>query len=308
MTVQTEGPTHIITFDDNETCAENGDVLHSLMSLREEAWHVDTALRKYQDQKGILVDHLLDGSVESDHDFSFETEGSAEEWHPAMRIYSQHMSGRQTVPELSRHRPSMEHTRHIAERVYQGDYTSSRRWYHKITRASSSAATKSHVAIRSRSSTMESHAIPSTLSAAAAAVAESSQLLSRQTSEDDGHAAEAHSVSSQGPEPIMSSAASDIERWVHALPIVNDRLHEHDSQEISNTHHNPRRVNFKLMSQSRSRQHRSSSCDAHVESDTPDPKSTVFAGELTSNRNGILDDYSASVCYCTCADKFRCAR
>lgn len=308
MTVQTEGPTHIITFDDNETCAENGNVLHSLMTSREDAWHVDMALRKYQDQKGILVDYLLDSSVESDHDISFDAEGSADEWNPAWRNYSLRMSRNQAVPEVSRHCISMEHTRQTADRVCQGDYTSNRRWFHKITRASSSAAAKSHVAIRSRSSTMESHAIPSTLSVAAAAVAKSSQRTSRQTSEDGGHAVEAHSVPSEGFDAVTSSGTSDFERWVNALPVVDDSLHERDCREISNTHSNPRRVNFELMSQPPSCQHQSSTRDSRMQNGTPNPKSAQFSGGLTSNRNSVLDDYSASVRHSTYADQFRSAR
>lgn len=59
VTVHSEGPTHIIRFDDNEASVCDGDVLLSLAQLRQEAWRIDSILRRYQDEKGILIDILL---------------------------------------------------------------------------------------------------------------------------------------------------------------------------------------------------------------------------------------------------------
>lgn len=59
VTVHSEGPTHIIRFDDHEASICDGDVLQNLAQLRQEAWRIDAILRRYQDEKGILIDILL---------------------------------------------------------------------------------------------------------------------------------------------------------------------------------------------------------------------------------------------------------
>lgn len=59
MTVHSEGPTHIVRFDDNEASVCDGDVIQNLAQLRQEAWRIDSVLRRYQDEKGILIDILL---------------------------------------------------------------------------------------------------------------------------------------------------------------------------------------------------------------------------------------------------------
>lgn len=59
VTVHSEGPTHIVRFDDNEASVCDGDVIQHLARLRQEVWRIDSVLRRYQDEKGILIDILL---------------------------------------------------------------------------------------------------------------------------------------------------------------------------------------------------------------------------------------------------------
>jgi hypothetical protein len=71
VTVHSEGPTHIVRFDDNEASVCDGDVIQNLAKLRKEAWHIDTVLRRYQDEKGILIDMLLAANDSQQHNSQF---------------------------------------------------------------------------------------------------------------------------------------------------------------------------------------------------------------------------------------------
>eukprot|EP00892_Ulva_mutabilis_P007518 jgi/Ulvmu1/5138/UM021_0155.1 len=219
VTVQTEGPTHIVTFDDRETSHENGDVLNSLMILHEEAWQVDMALRKFQDNKGILIDIPVHRDTH-DHRMSFDADGSDTDWARVPRGHVMRFSRGQAFTHVSRHQISMETAHHSADRVLQGDNSNSgRKWFHQITRASSMALTKQHV-LKPRSNTVEPHIIRTPLNMTAAAVAESSMDFSLHGS-DDSRAPRAPSIWSKGLDPGLRrrSSARDTVNWLHALPV-----------------------------------------------------------------------------------------
>lgn len=274
---------------------ENVDVLHSLMALREEAWHVDMALHKYQDQKGILIDVLFDQNLNSKQGMSIDSDGSEEAYTPALRSHAPRPSRSQAYHGCSRHRVSMEHAHQIAENVYQEDSAGSRRWYHKITRASLVTAVKHHAIARSRSSMLEPHAMPSTLSIAAAAVAESFHSLSPQTSADGRHEAYAPCMDFQGLDSGADPRSSDIERWVKSLTVMDSVPDVWEHQEVACPHASPRRVNFELISQLGSTQ--LDQVDAIDGSNTErDEGATKLPRGPLPKLKSDLNGHSASVC------------
>lgn len=219
VTVKREGPTHIVTFDDKETSDDDGDVLHSLINLREEARQVDMSLHQYQDRKGILIDIPLHKGTNG-HEASFGIGGSHEGWANAHSGPNVSLALIPPSPRISRHQVSMEHASQSAEKVLHNESaTSGRRWFHQITRASALAVPKPSIVMRRRRSTMELHAVSATLSIAAAALGESKNM-SHHSSDDSKSTAAAPSIWSQrvGADTGAASSAGDLVDWLQALP------------------------------------------------------------------------------------------
>lgn len=244
--VQREGPTHIITFDDKDVSDENVDVLDSLMTLREQAWDVDMALRKYQDEKGILVDVLLQREQATDPSTSIETDvpeiddpsGESKSQDP----YAKHSP---VISDIPRYTVSLQDPRQRPDDEVQADNSGSKRWIQKVNRASSMASSKNHT-IRSRKNTLQAASIPLILKTSAEAVAESTSSMQRQkrseSSKDDG----ASSTLSHTPDMCCDAATTDTKKW---LKIMDQIPPTWEHQPYSHQVGSFRRVNFNLTRQ-----------------------------------------------------------